>query len=237
MNGALVASIVICSLLALCMLRCCSFCRRNRKKTRAAQRTALAPGVGMVPVGRNYATARALEEGMGAIAEGDEDQASLNGDEHLYADSNPPDEEELREQANVIARAEAEERALQRRNQALVKALLVCAPSVMPKTDGGAKKEECSVCLELVEDTDPYRRLPCKHMFHTECIDEWLGSHVTCPMCNVPLVDTASEADLRAAADVVDNRRGKVAAPGVAAGPAAGAMHAHAPANHLGIMI
>lgn len=43
---------------------------------------------------------------------------------------------------------------------------------------------ECSVCLgTLVEDV-LVRQLPnCKHMFHVECIDMWLGSHTTCPIC------------------------------------------------------
>ncbi|CAO2037891.1 unnamed protein product [Urochloa humidicola] len=42
----------------------------------------------------------------------------------------------------------------------------------------------CAVCLEDVEAGEMVRRLPaCGHLFHVECIDMWLHSHVTCPLC------------------------------------------------------
>nr|XP_043635230.1 RING-H2 finger protein ATL40-like [Erigeron canadensis] len=43
---------------------------------------------------------------------------------------------------------------------------------------------ECTVCLGVFEDTQMIRTLPnCKHHFHVECIDRWLGSHSSCPIC------------------------------------------------------
>jgi hypothetical protein len=39
----------------------------------------------------------------------------------------------------------------------------------------------CSVCLE---DVHP----PCGHLFHSECVDAWLHSHATCPMCRSDLL-------------------------------------------------
>ncbi|CAN4105029.1 unnamed protein product [Withania somnifera] len=43
---------------------------------------------------------------------------------------------------------------------------------------------ECTVCLNVFEDGEMARTLPnCKHIFHVECIDKWLGSHSTCPIC------------------------------------------------------
>ncbi|XP_038690897.1 RING-H2 finger protein ATL40-like [Tripterygium wilfordii] len=43
---------------------------------------------------------------------------------------------------------------------------------------------ECSVCLGNIIDETPVRLLPnCKHMFHVECIDVWLASNTTCPVC------------------------------------------------------
>ncbi|PWA67030.1 Zinc finger, RING/FYVE/PHD-type [Artemisia annua] len=43
---------------------------------------------------------------------------------------------------------------------------------------------ECAICLSLFEDNEIGRKLPgCNHAFHVECIDMWLHSHSTCPIC------------------------------------------------------
>ncbi|KDP31772.1 hypothetical protein JCGZ_12233 [Jatropha curcas] len=43
---------------------------------------------------------------------------------------------------------------------------------------------ECAVCLSFLDDQETARLLPnCKHTFHAECIDKWLSSHTTCPIC------------------------------------------------------
>ncbi|XP_058223956.1 RING-H2 finger protein ATL38-like [Rhododendron vialii] len=50
------------------------------------------------------------------------------------------------------------------------------------KTDGISL--ECAVCLSEFENTDTLRLLPiCCHVFHHDCIDAWLSTHVTCPVC------------------------------------------------------
>jgi E3 ubiquitin-protein ligase ATL6/9/15/31/42/55 len=47
---------------------------------------------------------------------------------------------------------------------------------------------ECAVCLCEFDDDDTLRLLPrCAHAFHTDCIDAWLASHVTCPVCRAVL--------------------------------------------------
>ncbi|KAK6912743.1 Zinc finger, RING-type [Dillenia turbinata] len=43
---------------------------------------------------------------------------------------------------------------------------------------------ECAVCLSKFEDNEILRLLPkCRHAFHMLCIDQWLESHSTCPLC------------------------------------------------------
>lgn len=43
---------------------------------------------------------------------------------------------------------------------------------------------ECAVCLSAFENGQMIRALPnCKHHFHVECIDKWLGSNSSCPIC------------------------------------------------------
>lgn len=47
---------------------------------------------------------------------------------------------------------------------------------------------ECAICLAEFEDDDPLRLLTiCYHVFHQECIDLWLKSHKTCPVCRTDL--------------------------------------------------
>ena len=41
----------------------------------------------------------------------------------------------------------------------------------------------CSICLEQFNSGDVVRTLPCLHFFHTQCIDTWLRSQATCPVC------------------------------------------------------
>lgn len=43
---------------------------------------------------------------------------------------------------------------------------------------------ECAVCLSMLEENELARRLPnCNHIFHMVCIDKWLCSQPTCPIC------------------------------------------------------
>ncbi|KAF3339871.1 E3 ubiquitin-protein ligase ATL41-like protein [Carex littledalei] len=43
---------------------------------------------------------------------------------------------------------------------------------------------DCAVCLSLLEEGDVVRMLPdCRHVFHVACIDKWLASSASCPVC------------------------------------------------------
>ncbi|KAJ4822532.1 hypothetical protein Tsubulata_049586 [Turnera subulata] len=53
---------------------------------------------------------------------------------------------------------------------------------------------ECAVCLNEFEDDETLRLIPkCDHVFHPECIDAWLESHTTCPVCRANLVPEPGE--------------------------------------------
>lgn len=56
---------------------------------------------------------------------------------------------------------------------------------------------ECAVCLSEFEDSETLRLIPkCDHVFHRDCIDAWLVSHSTCPVCRANLVPKPGEPTL-----------------------------------------
>ncbi|XP_021769957.1 putative RING-H2 finger protein ATL53 [Chenopodium quinoa] len=51
------------------------------------------------------------------------------------------------------------------------------------------EERDCAVCLAEFEEGDVLRVLPkCNHAFHVPCIDTWLSSHTTCPLCRAPII-------------------------------------------------
>lgn len=50
---------------------------------------------------------------------------------------------------------------------------------------GGAKQGiDCAICLAEFQEREWVKEIPsCRHVFHSDCIDKWLSSHVTCPLC------------------------------------------------------
>lgn len=49
---------------------------------------------------------------------------------------------------------------------------------------GSKEGLECAVCISKFEETETLRMLPrCGHAFHMACIDKWLESHSSCPLC------------------------------------------------------
>ncbi|KAJ8624765.1 hypothetical protein MRB53_033295 [Persea americana] len=48
----------------------------------------------------------------------------------------------------------------------------------------GSCNGDCCVCLSRLRDGEATRRLPCRHLFHTVCVDRWLNlCRKTCPLC------------------------------------------------------
>ncbi|KAE8714363.1 putative Flavonol synthase/flavanone 3-hydroxylase [Hibiscus syriacus] len=65
---------------------------------------------------------------------------------------------------------------------------------------------ECAVCLNEFEDDETLRMIPtCNHVFHPGCIDGWLFSHSTCPVCRANLIPNPDETTIIGAAMVQVN--------------------------------
>ena len=68
------------------------------------------------------------------------------------------------------------------------------------KKDEEEEEEECVICLGLWEVGELGRKLrTCGHGFHVECIDMWLSSHSTCPLCRSPVLAVSDQENLKPA--------------------------------------
>ncbi|CAN7010492.1 RING-H2 finger protein ATL66 [Brassica rapa] len=54
--------------------------------------------------------------------------------------------------------------------------------------------EECCICLGGLEEGEKMKVLPmCRHCYHCECVDRWLMTESSCPLCRVSIrVDSSA---------------------------------------------
>ncbi|MED6122754.1 RING-H2 finger protein atl7 [Stylosanthes scabra] len=65
-------------------------------------------------------------------------------------------------------------------------------PIIVYKESFSVKDTLCSVCLLDYQAEDRLQQIPaCGHTFHMSCIDLWLASHSTCPLCRLSLLASA----------------------------------------------
>ncbi|CAL9047420.1 RING-H2 finger protein ATL46-like [Musa acuminata AAA Group] len=94
-----------------------------------------------------------------------------------------------RPQAGELAGSDALQRQLQQlfhlHDSGLDQAFIDALPVFLYKEIVGSKEPfDCAVCLCEFAQEDQLRLLPvCGHAFHINCIDTWLLSNSTCPLC------------------------------------------------------
>ncbi|KAG5535089.1 hypothetical protein RHGRI_023018 [Rhododendron griersonianum] len=42
---------------------------------------------------------------------------------------------------------------------------------------------ECAICLGECGVGEEVKEMPCKHRYHSGCVEKWLGIHGSCPVC------------------------------------------------------
>ncbi|CAL4961341.1 unnamed protein product [Urochloa decumbens] len=58
----------------------------------------------------------------------------------------------------------------------------------------GEPGAECAICLGAVQEGEVVRALPaCGHVFHVPCVDTWLASSSSCPVCRAEVEPPAQE--------------------------------------------
>lgn len=86
--------------------------------------------------------------------------------------------------------------------------ILQSLPTVSVTADDLADEanRECAVCLEAQEIGGTACKLQCGHLYHLDCLKEWLVKHCTCPICRFEL-QTDDEAYERERKKRMMNRR------------------------------
>jgi hypothetical protein len=47
----------------------------------------------------------------------------------------------------------------------------------------------CSICYDDFKINDKVRKLPCMHLYHSNCIDKWLKNSKKCPLCQKEVLE------------------------------------------------
>ncbi|KAG5015813.1 E3 ubiquitin-protein ligase RING1 [Glycine max] len=51
----------------------------------------------------------------------------------------------------------------------------------------------CAVCKDQITPHAEAKQLPCKHLYHSDCITPWLELHASCPLCRFRLEEEDEE--------------------------------------------
>jgi len=54
----------------------------------------------------------------------------------------------------------------------------------------------CSICIAEIQTGEAVRQIPCHHLFHVACLDQWLQINARCPNCVQPIGTEQPDAPL-----------------------------------------
>lgn len=64
-------------------------------------------------------------------------------------------------------------------------------------TQGLGEQTKCLICLEEFGNGDDIKTLPCLHIYHQRCVERWLHTDNSCPVCKTPIGQPAAPAPRR----------------------------------------
>ena len=57
----------------------------------------------------------------------------------------------------------------------------------LPQKDASKENADCYICLEKCKDGEESCQLPCGHAFDKACIEQWIKTNNSCPVCRTKL--------------------------------------------------
>lgn len=75
----------------------------------------------------------------------------------------------------------------ERNNSAQATDIAALPTSKKTETMNMGAQKQCMVCLEDFANGDDLKTLPCLHIYHQACIERWLGTDNSCPVCKTPI--------------------------------------------------
>ncbi|MEW5306672.1 MAG: hypothetical protein WDW36_009122 [Sanguina aurantia] len=67
---------------------------------------------------------------------------------------------------------------------------------------GASEGDCCAICLMEFEEGETLQLLPCRHAYHPQCIEQWLGRDIHCPLCKADVLEALKTQLIAAAPNV-----------------------------------
>ena len=131
-----------------------------------------------------------LETTATSSTDGEDEQSSPVGQSELDEESAPKDT--CSEYAAMSLTDDGEEEHSPPVDQS--KPDGTCSPAPQNIRSDDEDTFECTICLAEVEDGERVGVLPCTHVFHVDCLRQWIARKNACPLCQVTEIATARPA-------------------------------------------
>nr|XP_002124964.1 RING finger protein 150 [Ciona intestinalis] len=91
---------------------------------------------------------------------------------------------------------QAHNRGMRHRNRLAQRAVMqLKTRTIKPNDEIVSTESVCAICIENYKTAEVVRELPCRHIFHKKCVDPWLHTKHTCPMCKINIIKTTGNCE------------------------------------------